>query len=176
MKNFKFLRLAIILLLFSSCGVIVDYDYEKTTNFSDYQTYNYFTDIKTGLSELDNKRLYRAIDAKLTALGLTKSDNPSFYIDIKSQDVQNRSNSNVGIGLGGTGRNVLGGVSIGIPVGGNSANREISIEFVDDTKNGMFWQAISAGSYSVNSTPEKREAKFIVLVDKIFSKYPPSQK
>jgi hypothetical protein len=175
MITHKFLRLALIVILFNSCGVIVDYDYEKTTNFSEYNTYNYFTDIQTGLSELDNKRLYRALDTKLKTLGLTKSDNPSFYIDIKSQDVANRSNSNVGIGLGGTGRNVLGGVSIGIPVGRNAASREISIEFVDDSKNGMFWQAISTGSYSVNTTPEKREAKFMALIEKIFSKYPPQK-
>ncbi|MCC1484731.1 DUF4136 domain-containing protein [Winogradskyella immobilis] len=176
MKKNKFLKFSIILLLFSSCGVIVNYDYDKDTNFSEYTTYNYFSDIKSGLSEFDTRRLYRALDAKLESIGITKSDNPTFYIDIQSKVIESRSNSNVGIGLGGTGRNVGGGVSIGIPVGGNAHNREIVIEFVDDNNNEkVIWQAVSADTYGADSTPEKREAKFIALVEKIFKKYPPKK-
>ncbi len=131
--------------------------------------------MKTGLSELDTKRLIRAIDAKLETMGLTRSDNPDFYIDIQSQDIQNRNNNNVGVGVGGGGGNVGGGISVGLPLGSNQNTREVVIEFVDDTKSGMFWQAVSESSYQSNAKPEKREAKFITLVEKIFVGYPPKK-
>ncbi|WP_340156478.1 DUF4136 domain-containing protein, partial [uncultured Winogradskyella sp.] len=100
MKNLKFLFIAFLV---TSCGTVVNYDYEKSTDFSSYKNYNYFDDMETGLSELDTKRLKRAIDGKLKTMGLTRSDTPDFYIDIQSQQVVSRNNSSVGVGLGGGG-------------------------------------------------------------------------
>ena len=171
MKAFKFILVALLL---TSCGAIVNYDYEKSTDFTKYKSYNYFDDMQTGLSQLDTKRLVRAIDAKLATMGLTRSDNPDFYIDIQSQDVQNRSNTNIGVGAGGTGRNVGGGVSVGIPLGGNQHTRELVIDFVEKKQSEkLFWQAVSESTYKPNASPEKREADFAKLVEKIFSGYPP---
>lgn len=172
----KILKHLLLVLLFSSCGSAVHYDYEKSTDFNTYKSYNYFDGMKTGLNELDTKRLMRSMDTKLKAMGLTRSDDPDFFIDIKSQDRRSRNNSNVGIGVGGGGGHVGGGMSIGIPVSQNKHTREISIEFVDDSKTGMFWQAISESNYNLNSTPEKRETQFESLVEKIFAKYPPKKK
>ena len=173
MKAFRFILVALML---TSCGAVINYDYEKSTDFSQYKTYNYFDDMKTGLSQLDTKRIIKAIDAKLTTLGLTRSDNPDFFIDIQSQDIQNRSNSNIGVGAGGGGGNVGGGVSVGIPLGGNQHTRELVIDFVDKKQNErLFWQAVSESTYSPNASPDKREAAFVKLVEKIFSAYPPKK-
>ncbi len=172
----KVLKLLILAVFFTSCGAIVHYDYEKSTDFTQYKSYNYFDDIETGLSELDTKRLIKVMDRKLDTLGLTRTGNPDFYIDIQSRDFLNRNRPNVGVGVGGTGGNVGGGISVGMPLGGNQYTREIIIEFVDDTKDGVFWQAISESSFSENASPEKREENFIKLVDKIFSQYPPKSK
>lgn len=171
----KAFRLLIIALFLTSCGTIVNYDYEKSTDFDTYKTYNYFDDMQTGLSQLDSKRIIRAIDAKLQTMGLTRSDNPDFFIDIQSQSITNRNNPNVGVGVGGTGGNVGGGVSVGFPLGGSQNTREIVIDFVDDSKGGMFWQAVSESTYNDNASPEKREETFAKLIEKIFSKYPPEK-
>ena len=54
MKSIKVLFFAIII---TSCAPIyVTQDFEKGTDFSKYKTYNYYQDIETGLSQLDNKR------------------------------------------------------------------------------------------------------------------------
>lgn len=172
MKNLKFL---FIVLLITSCGTIVNYDYEKSTDFSNYKSYNYFNDMETGLSELDTKRLMRTMDNKLQEMGLVLSDYPDFFIDIQSQNVQSRNNSSVGVGVGGGGGRGFGGVSVGIPVGQNKQSREIIIEFVDETKTGLFWQAVSESSYNPNSSPAKREAVFTKLVEKVFAQYPPQK-
>ena len=52
---------------------------------------------------------------------------------------------------------------------------EIKIEFVDDSKNGTFWQAVTTQS-NLGNTPEKREESFDKLIEKVFSKFPPKQK
>lgn len=172
----KILKFLIIALLFSSCGTVVNYDYEKATDFSKYKSYNYFDDMQTGLSQLDDKRLIRAIDSKLETLGLTRSENPDFYIDIQSQDIQGQNNSNVGVGVGGGSGGGFGGVSVGIPLGSNQTTRELIIDFVDKRDNErLFWRAISESNYSPNATPDRRTEKFIKLVGKIFEGYPPKK-
>ncbi|WP_111685524.1 DUF4136 domain-containing protein [Winogradskyella tangerina] len=171
MKVFKYL---FVFLLCTSCGAVVNYDYEKSTDFSKYKTYNYFDDMQTGLSQLDDKRIMRAIDAKLATMGLTRSENPDFFIDIQSQDIQNRNNTNIGVGAGGTGGNVGGGVAVGIPLNSNQRTRELIIDFVDKKQNErLFWQAVSESTYNPKASPEKREIAFAKLVEKIFSGYPP---
>ena len=109
-------------------------------------------------------------------MGFKRTDNADFYIDIQSQNIMNRNNPNVGVGVGGTGRNTGGGVSIGIPINSNQNTREVVIDFVDNNKEITFWQAISESAYNPNAKPEKREAYFTALIEKIFSKYPPAVK
>ena len=170
----RFLKITLIALIIVSCApVYVNYDYDKTTNFQDYKTYNYYSEMQTGLSELDTKRLLDALDAKLTAKGFSLSSTPDFFIDIKSREYQTSQRNTVGVGLGGGGRNVGGGVSIGIPVGQTNVNREITIDFVDENKNQLFWQAVSESNFNPNATPEKREARFNAIVEKVLTAYPP---
>ena len=85
----------------SSCSSTkVNYDFEKTTDFTVYKTYNYYIDMQTGLNELDSKRLLKAIDNQLTIKGIVLSDNPDFLINIKSSEYQEPQNSSVGVGVG----------------------------------------------------------------------------
>lgn len=169
-----FLAFALIAALVS-CGVQVNYDYDRTIDFTQYKTYNYFSDINTGLSELDNKRLFSAFDTKMQDMGFAKSDNPDFLVDIRSSTYQDTQQSNVGIGVGGTGGDVGGGVSVGIPLGYSNLNREIIFNFVDQDK-GLIWQAISAGTLSSSATPTEREDFLQRIVDKVLDGYPPKAK
>ncbi len=173
----KCIKILVIILLFSSCSSIqINYDYDKKTDFTSYKTYNYYSDLNTGLSELDENRLLEALDAAMQLKGLQLSDTPDFFINIKTSEFQGNSQSTVGVGLGGTGRNVGGGLSVGIPIGQNLVNRQISFDFIDDAKNGLFWQAVSESAYNPKATPEKREAQFNAIVAKILVKYPPEKK
>jgi hypothetical protein len=170
MKTF-ILLLAIF--IFMSCGVTVNYDYEKATDFSKYKTYNYYSDLETGLSDLDTKRLQHVLDQGMLAKGFTKSDYADFLINITSSEYQNQNRNTVGVGVGGSGRNVGGGISIGIPVGKSKMSREIVFEFVDAEKNNLFWQAISESNYKENTSPEKREENLKAIVAKVLEGYPP---
>ncbi|WP_411031108.1 DUF4136 domain-containing protein [Spongiimicrobium sp. 3-5] len=176
MKNIGYYMLLAI--LFASCSAVkVNYDYEKTTDFSGYTTYNYYPDLNTGLGELDTKRLLKAVDAAMQAKGILLAEEPDFFINIQSSSFRApRSNSSVGVGVGGGGRNVGGGVSIGIPVGQPSFSREIVFDFVDSQRDALFWQGVTESSYRDNASPNTREQLLNQIVTKVFSKYPPAIK
>ncbi|APQ17908.1 DUF4136 domain-containing protein [Maribacter hydrothermalis] len=166
--------LSIVLIVLASCGTIrVNYDYDNKTDFTSYTTYNYFGDMETGLSELDEKRLMNALDATLGEKGFMFAEEPDVFINIKSSVYKTQQRNNVGVGLGGGGGNIGGGVSIGIPVGGPKLNRELQIDFVDAVKDILIWQAISESPFREGDTPEEKSDKLKAVVDKIFSKYPP---
>ena len=172
----RFLKVTFLTLIIVSCAPIrVNYDYNKTTNFSTYKTYQYYADMKTGLSDLDTERLLNAIDAKLKVKGLNVSEDPDFFIDIKSAEYQALQRQTVGVGIGGSGRNVVGGISIGLPLGQANINRQITIDFVDENKKQLFWQAISESSFNLKATPEKREVRLHAIVEKVLSGYPPEK-
>lgn len=172
----KYLRHILILFLITSCNAVrVNYDYDKTTDFSSYSTYNYFNDMETGLSGLDEKRLLNALDSTLQAKGYLLAEEPDFLINILSSSFRRGPNNNIGVGVGGTGGNVGGGVSVGIPVGGSGLARSIQFDFVDAEKDALFWQAFSESSFSDNASPSVREAQLQKVVTKVFSKFPPEK-
>ena len=173
----RFLIITILTLLIVSCAPIrVNYDYDEVTDFNTYKTYQYYANMETGLSELDTKRLLNAIDTKMEAKGFSISENPDFFIDIKSKEYQAAQQQRVGVGVGGGGRNVGGGISIGLPIGQANINRQITIDFVDETKKQLFWQATSDSSFNPKATPEKREVRLSAIAEKVLSKYPPAKK
>ena len=173
MKNFKII---VLLLLITSCGTIrVNYDFDKTTDFAQYKTYNYYSDMKTGLSDLDTKRFLDVLDLQMKTKGFSLSDTPDFFIDIKSSDIQAAQRNTVGVGLGGGGRNVGGGVSLGIPIGQAGVNRQVTIDFVDENEKQLFWQAIGEYNFNPKATVEKREVLINAIIEKVLIAYPPKQ-
>ena len=173
MRVFIFLFLAVLIV---SCAPIrVNYDFEKGTNFNKYKTYSYYGDMKTGLSEFDTKRFLDAFDTKMADKGFTFSETPDFLVDIKSNEYQETQRNTVGVGLGGSGRNMGGGISIGLPIGQSNFNRQIIIDFVDENGNGLFWQAVSESSFNPNASPEKREQLFNAIAEKVLLQYPPKK-
>jgi hypothetical protein len=163
-------------ILFASCAPIyVNYDFERGTDFTTYKTYNYYSDLETGLNELDTKRLLKVMDAQMQAKGLRRSETPDFYVNVVSSEYENNNRNTVGVGVGGGGRNVGGGISIGLPIGQSKMNRTIVFEFIDEDGIGLFWQAESESGFNLNASPEKREARFNAIVEKVLKGFPPKQ-
>jgi hypothetical protein len=166
----------VILLSCLSCSSIrVAYDYDKKTDFSNYQTYTYLPEMETGLGELDAKRLLQAIDSTMQLKGIMYSEEPDFFINIQSREIRSASGNSVGVGVGGTGGNIGGGVSIGLPIGSPKMDREIIFDLVDSRKDELFWQAVSGAAFKDSGTPEQREARLREIVTKVFSDYPPKR-
>ena len=160
-----------------SCATVrVDYDYDREADFTAYTTYNYFSDLDTGMSQLDERRLIGILDSTLQTRGYRLTEEPDFYINILSNVFQARGRNNVGVGLGGGGRNIGGGISLGIPVGSPALKRRVQFDFVDAQRDVLFWQAVSESGYRDGAPPGIREEKLRDIVKKVFSKFPPKGK
>jgi len=174
------MRNAIILvvgLLSVSCATVrVDYDYDREADFTAYTTYNYFSDLDSGMSQLDERRLIGILDSTLQTKGYRLTEEPDFYINILSNVFQARGGNSVGVGLGGGGRNIGGGISLGIPVGSPTLKRRVQFDFVDAQRDALFWQAVSESGYRDGAAPGIREEKLRNMIKKVFSKFPPKGK
>lgn len=156
-----------------SCGTAkVSYDYDDTIDFTAYKTYNYYPELKSSLSQLDERRLLVATDSILETKGFTKSKAPDMYVNFKSKTYETPSRNSVGIGIG-SGPVVIGG---NIPVGMPDQHIQLKVDFVDVKKDELIWQAEIDDVQNSKNTPENREAFFKVILEKAFSKYPPQKK
>ena len=168
------LVLLFLLLLAASCASVrVNYDYERGTDWTAYRTYAFYPGMETGLTELDTRRLQASVEEVLREKGYGQSEEPDFYINIYSESFKESPRSSVGVGMGGTGRNVGGGISVGIPVSSSGLKRNITFDLIDVTQDQLIWQAVSADSFEEDDTPAKREERLAAVARKVFSSFPP---
>lgn len=185
-KLLKTLPLFALLIVVTSCSSIkVAADYDKDVNFSEYKTFAFF---KTGIdkaeiSDLDKRRILRAIESELLAKGYTKSENPDILVSLftKSQqrvDVYNNTWGMGAWGWGGFGPGWgWGGFGPGLGMGWNQPNVSTSIQghlyidFIDTNKKELIWQGMGTGYLSRNM--KKKEARINEFVTEIMTKYPP---
>jgi hypothetical protein len=169
--------LAVITLLVSCNTVRVSQDYALGTDFNNYKTYAYF---KKGIdeaqiSELDKKRILRAIDTEMTAKGFVKSQNPDVLVSIftDSKERVDVYNNNWGMGFGwGWGRGFWGNNM------GNNVTRTtegiLYIDLIDAQKKELIWQGV--GKAPLRSTPEKKVKRTNEIVKEILRQFPPMLK
>ncbi|MGB3590823.1 MAG: DUF4136 domain-containing protein [Nonlabens sp.] len=176
----KFLIFGLLTIALVSCqSVRVSQDYALDATFSQYKTYAYF---KQGIddvqvSELDKKRILRAIDAEMLSRGFTKSqDNPdmiiSFFTDSQERvDVYN----NMGFGWGGWGWGAWGGWGAGW---GNNVSRTtegvLYIDLIDGKRKELIWQGV--GRAALKTRPEDKVERTNLMVKEILEQYPPQPK
>ncbi len=174
----KALPLLLLLIAVTSCSSVrVAADYDKGVNFNDYKTFAFF---KTGIdkaeiSDLDKRRILRAIEAELLAKGFKKSENPDLLVSIftKSRQKVNIYNHGFhGYGYGWRWSPFYWGNPYYNSVS-TSTEGTLYIDLIDADKKELVWQGMGTG-YLVTRNMEKKEARFREFVSKIMEKYPPS--
>ena len=193
-RIFKLIPVLIVAILLSSCSSIkVAADYDREVNFDQYNTFAFF---KPGIdqaeiSDLDKRRILRAIETELMAKGMTKSENPDMLVSIftKSNQSVNVYNNAWGAGAWGWGGfNRWGwgwgpgfgwGPGWGAGWGGNSVSTKtegmLFIDFVDAKEKELIWQGSGTG-YLVTKNIDKKEARIKEFVAKTIEQFPPGTK
>ena len=169
MKFFSVLLIPFLI----SCGGAVMVDYEKSTQFLEYITYNIYPSVDSGLNELDDKRIINTIDSLFAQKGIQKSETPQFLVNFYTQEQINNSGTVIGLGVGGGGINGGGGVSGGIPIGGQRVDQQFTLDFVDAVSDELIWQGILVSNYKEKATPIEKEAYYFKILQKILKEYPP---
>ncbi|OUS00494.1 hypothetical protein A9Q86_11030 [Flavobacteriales bacterium 33_180_T64] len=179
LKLFPIVMIALMILSCSSVKTAADYD--KKADFNNYKTFAFF---KTGIdkaeiSDLDKKRILRAIETELLAKGFTKSQNPDILVSIftKSQQRVDVYNNNWGVGTWGWNGYRWGTGAWGWngqPTVSSRSEGTLFIDLIDANKKELIWQGMGTGYLSKNT--EKKEERIKEFVSKVMEKYPPEIK
>lgn len=172
----RYLILTICTLFLVSCGSAVVTDFDSSLDFTSYNTYNFYPDIQSGLNQLDDRRIIKAIDSLMSAKGWTKSETPQVFVNFFANEFLTESSSSIGFGVGSGGGNVGVGVSGGVPVGGTEVNQRFTIDLIDVEKDNLLWQGELDSRFKERATPQQRQAYYFRVISKILKKYPPKTK
>lgn len=179
MKILKLLSVVLIFLLAGCSSVSVQADYDKNVNFEQFKTYAFDKNgiDKVDLSDLDKKRILRAIDAEMTLKGFAKSESPDLKINIFTQarervDV-NQFNAGWGYGWGWGWNPWMWGGGMNTSVT-KRIEGTLFIDIIDNKKKELIWQGVGEGVLTQNV--EKKEQRINEFVKRILAKYPPQIK
>jgi hypothetical protein len=146
----------------------VNTDYDTQTDFSAYKSFAFY---KTGIdkapiSELDKRRILRAIDKEMQAKGFTKSEQPDLLVSIYTkarQRVDVYDPHWYPYYYGPYYRSLV------------AQYRELTLFiYIFDIKAGrLLWQGAGTGYISLSRKPKKRDAQINRFVHEILNKFPP---
>ncbi len=176
MKAFRFVPL-LLLFVFTSCvSVRVSTDYDRDASFGEYSSFAFY---KPGIdqaeiSDLDKKRILRAIETEFTAKGMTKSQSPDLLISIFTKERERLDvYNNLGWGWGwGWGWNPWWGGGFGNTVS-STIEGTLYIDLIDAKTKELVWQGMGTANL-VTRNMEKKEERIREIVREIAAQYPPA--
>lgn len=171
------LPVAALLMSFMSCSSVrVAADYDKQADFNQFKTFAFYKPgiDKAEISDLDKRRILRAIEAELLAKGFTKSETPDLLVSIftKSQQRVDVYNNYWGPGAWG-----WGGYGPGWGWGWNHPNVStrtegtLYIDLINSAKKELVWQGMGTGY--LTQQMDKKEARIKEFVSKVMEAFPP---
>lgn len=176
MKLKKLLFLPIIALVITSCSTVrVTTDYDTKADFNKYKTFAFY---KKGIdeakiSDLDKKRIMRAIERELLAKEMTKSKNPDVLVSLftKSRERVDVNDSFYGGFYSGYYYPWYYGRT---PVNVSQYTEgTLFIDIIDAKQKDLIWQGVGTGALSTRSVERKIE-RINEFVKEIMAKYPPN--
>jgi len=159
----------LMIILATACSTIrVTTDYETQTDFTKYKTFAFY---KTGIdkapiSDLDKRRIIRAISQELEAKGMVKSKTPDVLISIftkANEQVDIYENHWRPYYYGSFHRNQITKYTEGT----------LFIDVIEKEGKKLVWQGIGKGFLTKSSKPEKRDTNIQKFVREIMEHYPP---
>ncbi len=174
MKKFRLLTIITLAFLFlASCASVnVSSDYDSKTDFSKYKTFAFYKKgiDKSKISDIDKKRILRAIESELIAKGMTKSSNPDVLVSIfaKSKKRVNVYNNNHWYPH-----------YYGSYYWHNNYSKytegTLLIDLIDKDGKELLWQGVGKGALSTSKKVDKKEARIKEFVAEIMKVYPPTK-
>ena len=175
MKKITPLLLVFVMVLSSCSSVKVATDYDSKTDFNQYKTFAFYKKgiDKAAISDLDKRRILKAIEVEMLAKGFKKSKNPDLLVSIfaksrKQVDIDSRRGFNDFYWF----PSYYSNDRIRITKRTEGA---LFIDFIDAKKNKLVWQGIGRGSLKAINSSSKKE-RITTFVNEVLMKYPPGKK
>lgn len=176
-KTIQLLSLTLLFVLGACSSVKVDADYDNKVDFSQYKTYAFQKSgiDKVEISDLDKKRILRAIDTQMQAKGYAKSETPDLLVNIFTKERErvdvNQYSAGWGYGWGwGWNPYIWGGRNYV----STSTEGTLYIDLIDAKKKELIWQG--KGSGYLEQSREKKEERINEFVSKVLAQFPPDKK
>jgi hypothetical protein len=177
MKPIKTLILILSIAVLTSCdSVRVATDYDRQANFNTYESFAFY---KPGIdeaeiSDLDKRRILRAIESELEAKGMTKSENPDLLVSIfakteKNVNIYHHNPGFYGYHWGwnpwywGAGYNTVSETTEGT----------LYIDLIDASSMNLVWQGMGSGLLSMDM--DYKIERINEMVHEILAEYPPGR-
>jgi hypothetical protein len=174
MKAFKFLPLILLFLVASCSSIRVTTDYDTTADFSKFKTFAFYKKgiDKAEISDLDKRRILRAVESEMLANGFTKSDEPDLLVNIFAKSTQKVDVYNNSYYYGW--HPWYYGPNFGTQIS-KYTEGTLFIDLIDANKKELAWQGIGSGALSTSGNIAKKEEKIKEFVAEIMAKYPPGK-
>lgn len=149
----------------------VNYDYDRSVNFTTFKTYAWVRGTEL-TDELNHQRVVRAIDAQLVAKGLTRVEGErgaDVLVAYHASFDENLQINRYSSGFGGPRfANVSGTATTQRIVTGT-----LVVDMMDAHTRAIVWRGFAERDLNPGTTPEKREKNITKTTEKIFKHYPP---
>ncbi|NBS19553.1 MAG: DUF4136 domain-containing protein [Flavobacteriia bacterium] len=170
MKKIYLLLLVLTVAACSSISVFTDHD--SRVDFSQYKTFAYFKPgiDKVQISDLDKRRILKAIDQQMAGKSLTKSDAPDLLVSINTTAKEKVYVSNMNYGFWGWGWNPW---FWGPNTNTVSSRTEgvLYIDLIDAITKQLIWQGKGKGG--IGEYSKNRDERIGTFVAEILKNYPP---
>ena len=174
MKAIKLLSLTLLFLVASCSSVRVTTDYDTEADFSNFKTFAFYKKgiDKVDISDLDKKRILKAVEHELVAKGFTKSESPDVLVNIftKSRQKVDIYNNNMYFGW----HPWYYGPNFGMHIS-KYTEGTLFVDLIDANKKELAWQGIGSGALNTSGNITKKEERIKEFVAEIMAKYPPEK-
>jgi len=174
MRKHQRLALLVILTLLVTCSVCLGQDVRTNfmpgTNFSQYHTYKWIT-IDGGVhpNQIVDAEIKQAVDAQLSAKGLTKTDSDTADVYVGYQVAVDQEKQWNGWGMGGGMR--WGGMASA--TSSTITNGSLVVDMYDVSKKQLVWSGSATQTLDPSGNQEKNMKSLNKAMGKLFKKYPP---
>jgi hypothetical protein len=185
-KIFKTISLLIVVLILAACSSVkITTDYDKTVDFTQFKTFEYYgwaAESDKILNQLEKERIENAFGNELRARGLEYVESGGDLIValyIMTQDKTQYNATTTGMGYGGY-YGYGPGWGWGPGMGMNMSTTTVSeynytvgtlvIDIFDASNEKLIWESIATGT--VDDNPQTREKNIPKTIAKIMAPYP----
>src|SRR5690606_28299054 len=156
MKTIKFIPLLLLLILTSCSTVRVAADYDKEANFNQYRSFAFYKPgvAKVKISDLDKRRILRAIENEMTNKGMTLSENPDLLISFFTKERERVDIYNNNFGYGWYWNPYWYGGYYGQSVSRTSEGT-LFIDVIDAKTNNLIWQGMGTADLVLENMDKK---------------------
>ena len=172
--NKIYVFIVLIFVFFGCNSQKVSVDFDRNEDFSSIKTFSIDHSVSTGLNDLDEARLFDALEKNFRFRGVLKSQhNGDVLISISPREfVTTSAGPSVGIGVGtGIMRSVGGGISMGVPIRSKSLNQEYTVSMYKQGR--MIWEGIMTLKMPLNASADVKQQSMEAGVGKLLKNYPP---